>query len=97
MLFIKIFIRISNVLILDLVLKIRQPMKDEISLIRPGSTFISFVYPGQNQDLVKQLADKKINLFGTLYYFNSFPERILNIALFLSHGLHSSHLESASF
>jgi NAD/NADP transhydrogenase alpha subunit len=43
-------------------------MKDEISLIRPGSTFISFVYPGQNQDLVKQLAEKKINLFGMSFY-----------------------------
>jgi len=46
------------------VLKLRQPLKEEIPLIRPGSTLISFVYPGQNQDLVKLLAEKKINLFG---------------------------------
>lgn len=61
-----------------MVLKIRQPMKDEISLIRPGSTFISFIYPGQNQDLVKLLAEKKINLFGMLLP-KYFPESIFNI------------------
>jgi len=61
------------------VLKIRQPMKDEISLIRPGSTFISFVYPGQNQDLVKQLADKKINLFGMSFYSNQKFSRTHNL------------------
>lgn len=61
-----------------MVLKIRQPMKDEISLIRPGSTFISFIYPGQNQDLVKLLAEKKINLFGMLLP-EYFPGSIFNI------------------
>ncbi|CAB3369044.1 Hypothetical predicted protein [Cloeon dipterum] len=48
----------------DLVLKVRQPLKDELSFIRPGSNLISFMYPGQNQDLVKLLAEKKITLFG---------------------------------
>lgn len=41
-------------------------MLEELPLIKDRSTLISFVYPGQNADLVKKLAEKKITLFGKL-------------------------------
>lgn len=48
----------------DILLKIRQPTEQEIPLLRENSTLISFLYPGQNKDLLNELAKKKINAFA---------------------------------
>jgi NAD(P) transhydrogenase subunit alpha len=40
----------------DLVFKVRAPTTDEIPLIKPGTTLVSFVWPAQNADLMQQLA-----------------------------------------
>lgn len=48
----------------DILLKVRQPMDSEVDLLRQGQTLISFLYPGQNKDLIDKLATKKINAFG---------------------------------
>lgn len=48
----------------DILLKVRQPMESEYDLLKEGSTLISFLYPGQNQDIMKRLGDKKINAFA---------------------------------
>ncbi|XP_049854239.1 NAD(P) transhydrogenase, mitochondrial-like [Schistocerca gregaria] len=48
----------------DLVLKVRQPTLTEVPNFRNGTTLISFIYPGQNKELVDALAVKKMNVFG---------------------------------
>ena len=45
----------------DVVLKVRAPSADEISMIREGSFVVSLVSPGQNPELLKQLASKKLS------------------------------------
>lgn len=39
-------------------------MESEYDMLKEGSTLISFLYPGQNQDIMKRLGDKKINAFA---------------------------------
>ncbi len=39
----------------DLILKVRAPDASEIALLRPEQTLLSFVWAGQNPDLLKQL------------------------------------------
>lgn len=48
----------------DIVLKVRQPMNNEVGQFKDGGTLISFLYPGQNKDLVDQLVAKKLTAFG---------------------------------
>ncbi|VVC32615.1 DHS-like NAD/FAD-binding domain,NAD(P) transhydrogenase, alpha subunit, C-terminal,NADP [Cinara cedri] len=48
----------------DIVLKVRYPILNEVPLFKDGSTLISFFYPAKNQDLIKELAKKKMNVFA---------------------------------
>ncbi|XP_048006335.1 NAD(P) transhydrogenase, mitochondrial-like [Leguminivora glycinivorella] len=48
----------------DIVLKVRPLLDNELPNVRDESTLISFLYPAQNQDLIKKLAGKKINAFA---------------------------------
>ncbi|XP_052685519.1 NAD(P) transhydrogenase, mitochondrial-like [Crassostrea angulata] len=48
----------------DIVLKVRAPLTEEIANFRSGTTLISFLYPKQNPELVKQLAEKNLNVFA---------------------------------
>merc|ERR1712172_180655 len=48
----------------DITLKLRQPSLEEVALLRDEATLYSFLYPGQNPELVKALAAKKITAFG---------------------------------
>ena len=50
----------------DIVLKVRPPMLDkgEISEMKDGSTLISFLYPAQNEPIVKELQAKGITSFA---------------------------------
>jgi NAD(P) transhydrogenase subunit alpha len=41
----------------DVILKVRAPEGDEAGKLRAGQTLISFLWPGQNPDLLKQLTD----------------------------------------
>ncbi|MEM6936720.1 MAG: Re/Si-specific NAD(P)(+) transhydrogenase subunit alpha [Pseudomonadota bacterium] len=45
----------------DIVLKVRGPNDGEVELLREGQTLICFLYPAQNEALLKTLADKGIN------------------------------------
>jgi NAD(P) transhydrogenase subunit alpha len=40
----------------DIVFKVRAPSLDEVSLIKPGTTLISFIWPAQNPELMAALA-----------------------------------------
>jgi len=48
----------------DITLKLRQPSLEEVNLLRDEATLYSFLYPGQNPDLIKALAAKKMTAFG---------------------------------
>jgi NAD(P) transhydrogenase len=48
----------------DITLKLRQPSLAETKLFRDEATLYSFLYPGQNPDLIKALADRKLTAFG---------------------------------
>ncbi|KAL3282797.1 hypothetical protein HHI36_005963 [Cryptolaemus montrouzieri] len=54
----------SSVFQSDIVLKVRQPLENEITNFKEKSTLVSFLYPGSNQLLINKLADKKINAFA---------------------------------
>merc|ERR1712115_152370 len=48
----------------DITLKLRQPSLEEVALLRDEATLYSFLYPGQNPDLINALADRKLTAFG---------------------------------
>jgi NAD(P) transhydrogenase subunit alpha len=48
----------------DLIYKVNPPNKEEVSKIKEGATFVSFLYPAQNSDLVKRLSSKNINVLA---------------------------------
>ncbi|XP_015379977.1 PREDICTED: NAD(P) transhydrogenase, mitochondrial-like [Diuraphis noxia] len=48
----------------DVILKVRHPLPNEVSLFKNGSTLVSYFYPAKNHDLIKELAIKKMNVFA---------------------------------
>lgn len=48
----------------DLYLQVNIPTTEQIDKMKAGSTVISFLYPIQNTELVKTLAEKKINAYA---------------------------------
>ena len=48
----------------DIVFKVRAPSLDEVALIKPGTTLISFIWPAQNPELMQSLAARKITVLA---------------------------------
>ncbi|NJK29242.1 MAG: Re/Si-specific NAD(P)(+) transhydrogenase subunit alpha [Acaryochloris sp. RU_4_1] len=54
----------------DIILKVRAPQmhptlkRHEAELLEEGKTLISFIWPAQNEDLLKQLAERKANVLA---------------------------------
>jgi NAD(P) transhydrogenase subunit alpha len=48
----------------DIIFKVRGPSEDEVGLLREGATLISFIWPAQNEALMKQLAEKKVTVLA---------------------------------
>lgn len=48
----------------DIILKVRQPMDNEIAAIKANSTLISFLYPYQNKELIDKLAQRNLTAFA---------------------------------
>ncbi len=48
----------------DIILKVRAPESSEIDHLSAGKTLISFIWPAQNEDLMKKLSAKKINVLA---------------------------------
>ena len=48
----------------DIVFKVRGPSADEVALLREGGTLVSFIWPAQNPELLKQLAQKKATVLA---------------------------------
>ncbi|MGI9280424.1 MAG: Re/Si-specific NAD(P)(+) transhydrogenase subunit alpha [Endozoicomonas sp.] len=48
----------------DIVLKVNAPTDDEIALLKDGSTLASFIWPGQNEELMNKLSQRNINVLA---------------------------------
>ena len=48
----------------DIVLKVRPPHGEEVTLLRQGGTLISFIWPAQHPDLMAQLAAKQATVLA---------------------------------
>ncbi|WP_153111471.1 Re/Si-specific NAD(P)(+) transhydrogenase subunit alpha [Propionivibrio limicola] len=48
----------------DIIFKVRAPAAEELPLIRPGCTLVSFIWPAQNPDLLQQLAAKNVSVLA---------------------------------
>ena len=48
----------------DIVFKVRAPSTAEVAAMREGSTLVSFVWPAQNPDLMRALAEKKATVLA---------------------------------
>ncbi len=48
----------------DIVFKVRAPSAEEVALLKPGTTLISFVWPAQNPELMQALAGRKLTVLA---------------------------------
>lgn len=48
----------------DILIKVLAPTEKEIELIKSGTTLISFIWPAQNEALLKTLSEKSINVLA---------------------------------
>jgi len=48
----------------DIVFKVRAPDTGEVTLIKPGTTLVSFIWPAQNPELMQTLVARKINVLA---------------------------------
>lgn len=52
--------------VLDIVLKVRQPLETEIAQFKEHGNLISFLYPALNKPLIEKMAQRKMTAFGNL-------------------------------
>ncbi|MBM4224755.1 MAG: NAD(P)(+) transhydrogenase (Re/Si-specific) subunit alpha, partial [Gammaproteobacteria bacterium] len=48
----------------DIVFKVRAPSTQEVAAMRPGTTLISFIWPAQNPELMKQMAERRLTVLA---------------------------------
>jgi len=48
----------------DIIFKVRAPTAEEIALMKPGSTLVSFIWPAQNPELMQQLAGGRLTVLA---------------------------------
>lgn len=48
----------------DIIFKVRAPDDNEVELLHEGQALISFLWPAQNEDLLKKLAARKVNVLA---------------------------------
>lgn len=48
----------------DLILKVRSPLASEVELLKPGAWLVSFIWPAQQPDLLKQFASKQATVLA---------------------------------
>jgi NAD(P) transhydrogenase subunit alpha len=56
----------------DMVFKVRPPTPDEVALIKPGTTLVSFIWPAQNPGLMQAMAGRKL----TVLAIDSLPRQL---------------------
>lgn len=57
--------------VLDIVLKVRQPLANEVPQFKQNGTLVSFIYPVQNKPIVEELAKKNMTVFGKHLHENT--------------------------
>ncbi len=48
----------------DIIFKVRAPSSEEVGLLREGGTLVSFIWPAQNPELLRQLAARKVTVLA---------------------------------
>ncbi len=48
----------------DIVFKVRAPSAQEVALLKPGQTLISFIWPAQNPELMEKLKARKVTVLA---------------------------------
>lgn len=48
----------------DIILKVNAPLEQEIELLQPGTTLVSFIWPAQNPALLEKLAARNITVMA---------------------------------
>jgi NAD(P) transhydrogenase subunit alpha len=48
----------------DIIFKVRAPSRDEVELMKAGSTLVSFLWPAQNPELMQALAARKVTVLA---------------------------------
>jgi NAD(P) transhydrogenase subunit alpha len=48
----------------DVVFKVRGPSSEELALMKPGTTLISFIWPAQNPGLMQAMAERKLTVLA---------------------------------
>jgi H+-translocating NAD(P) transhydrogenase subunit alpha len=48
----------------DIVFKVRGPVSEEVGLLREGGTLVSFIWPAQNPELLRELAARKATVLA---------------------------------
>ena len=48
----------------DIVFKVRAPSMEEVALLKEGTTLISYIWPAQNEELMKALAARKVTVLA---------------------------------
>jgi NAD(P) transhydrogenase subunit alpha len=48
----------------DILFKVREPEMGEVAQLKPGATLISFIWPAQNPELMKALAERKVTVLA---------------------------------
>ena len=48
----------------DIVMKVNPPTDDEIALLKDGASLASFIWPGQDQELMEKLSQRNINVLA---------------------------------
>lgn len=48
----------------DIIFKVRAPDDNEVALLHDGQTLISFIWPAQNEELMKKLSARKVNVLA---------------------------------
>ncbi|MEN9781337.1 MAG: transhydrogenase subunit alpha, partial [Pseudomonadota bacterium] len=56
----------------DMIFKVRAPTPDEIALMKPGSTLVSFIWPAQNPELMQAMAARGL----TVLAIDSLPRQL---------------------
>ncbi|MGQ0655755.1 MAG: Re/Si-specific NAD(P)(+) transhydrogenase subunit alpha, partial [Betaproteobacteria bacterium] len=48
----------------DIIFKVRAPTAQEVGLMRAGQTLVSFIWPAQNPELMRELAARKVTVLA---------------------------------
>ncbi|EOV9252166.1 Re/Si-specific NAD(P)(+) transhydrogenase subunit alpha [Salmonella enterica] len=48
----------------EIILKVNAPEEEEIALLNPGTTLVSFIWPAQNPGLMEKLAEHKVTVMA---------------------------------